>query len=174
MDTRWSKAIGAAQVDPRNPNAALIGLAEVQRQFITNLEFTAGMATKYCTGPLTGDDTHLHLAAGYEPGRRFHAAEVIRLADAKKVHLGHVHRADARWRLYAFADAVDPAQPRLPAEQADGLPRRSELARGEVHPRGVGRRLGLRRARRRAATAPLNLRHLRDHPLRRAADDARR
>jgi phenol 2-monooxygenase len=111
MDTRWSKAIGAAQVDPSNPRAALIGLAEVQRQFITNLDFTAGLATNYDTGPLTGDDTHLHLAAGYEPGRRFHSAEVIRLSDAKKVHLGHVHRADGRWRLYAFADAVDPRNP---------------------------------------------------------------
>ena len=110
-DKRWSKAIGAAQVDPSNPRAALIGLAEVQRQFITNLDFTAGLATNYDTGPLTGDDTHLNLAGGYEPGRRFHSAEVIRLSDAKRDHLGHVHRADGRWRLYAFADAVDPRNP---------------------------------------------------------------
>jgi phenol 2-monooxygenase len=111
MDTRWSKAIGAAQVDPSNPEAALIGLAEVQRQFITNLDFTAGLATNYDAGPLTGDNRHLHLAAGYEPGRRFHSAEVVRLSDAKRVHLGHVHRADGRWRFYAFADAVDPRNP---------------------------------------------------------------
>ena len=111
MDTRWSKAIGAAQVDPSNPQAALIGLAEVQRQFVTNLDFTAGMATNYDVGPLTGENTYLHLATGYEPGRRFHSAEVVRLSDAKRLHLGHVHRADARWRLYAFADAVDPRNP---------------------------------------------------------------
>ncbi|MBV9922817.1 MAG: FAD-dependent monooxygenase [Pseudonocardia sp.] len=111
LDKRWSKAIGDAQIDPSNPAAALIGLAEVQRQFVTNLEFTAGLATNYHTGPLTGESTHRHLADGYEPGRRFHSAEVIRLSDAKKDHLGHVHRADARWRLYAFADAVDPRNP---------------------------------------------------------------
>jgi len=86
-------------------------LAEVQRQFITNLDFTAGLATNYDPGPLTGDDTYLHLAGGYEPGRRFHSAEVIRLSDGKRDHLGHVHRADGRWRLYAFADAVDPRNP---------------------------------------------------------------
>jgi hypothetical protein len=57
-DKRWSKAIGAAQVDPSNPHVALIGMAEVQRQFITNLDFTAGMATNYDPGPLIGD-THL-------------------------------------------------------------------------------------------------------------------
>jgi phenol 2-monooxygenase (NADPH) len=111
LDKRWSKAIGDAQIDPSNPAAALIGLAEVQRQFITNLDFTAGMATNYHTGPLTGDNSSLHLAAGYEPGRRFHSAEVLRLSDAKTDQLGHVHRADGRWRLYAFADAVDPRNP---------------------------------------------------------------
>ena len=30
---------------------------------------------------------------------------VIRVADAKRVELGHTHRADGRWRIYAFADA---------------------------------------------------------------------
>ena len=35
---------------------------------------------------------------------RFHSAPVVRLADAKPVHLGHVARADGAWRLYVFAD----------------------------------------------------------------------
>ncbi|EHA13633.1 FAD-dependent monooxygenase [Halomonas sp. HAL1] len=110
MDTRWSCAIGAAQ-DSDDPEAAMKGLAEVQRQFVTNSEFTAGFATHYTPGLLTGGDSHLHLATGFPPGRRFHSAEVIRLGDAKQVHLGHVHRADGRWRLYAFADMVDPRSP---------------------------------------------------------------
>jgi len=36
---------------------------------------------------------------------RFHSAPVIRLADAKPIQLGHVARADAAWRIYAFGDA---------------------------------------------------------------------
>jgi phenol 2-monooxygenase len=108
-DTRWSQAIGGVgRVDSDDPKVAMAAVAEVQRQFITNGEFTAGLATHYPPGLLTGDDAHLHLARGYPPGRRFKSAEVIRLGDAKRVHLGHVHRADGRWRLYAFADAVDP------------------------------------------------------------------
>ena len=39
---------------------------------------------------------------------RFHSAPVIRLADAKPMHLGHVVKADGRWRLFAFADAEHP------------------------------------------------------------------
>jgi phenol 2-monooxygenase len=41
----------------------------------------------------------------------FHSAPVIRLADAKPIHLGHTVKADGRWRLFAFADAEDPAAP---------------------------------------------------------------
>ena len=108
-DIRWSQAMGGAgRADADDPEAARAAFAEVQRQFITNGEFTAGLATHYPPGLLTGDDAHLHLARGYPPGRRFQSAEVIRLGDAKRVHLGHTHRADGRWRLYAFADAVDP------------------------------------------------------------------
>ena len=36
---------------------------------------------------------------------RFHSAPVVRVADAKPMHLGHVARADGAWRIYAFADA---------------------------------------------------------------------
>ena len=44
-------------------------------------------------------------------GMRFHSAPVIRLADAKPVQLGHVVKADGRWRIFAFAGAGDPAAP---------------------------------------------------------------
>ena len=42
---------------------------------------------------------------------RFHSAPVIRVADAKPVHLGHTVKADGRWRIFAFAGAEDPAAP---------------------------------------------------------------
>ena len=53
--------------------------------------------------------THQHLAKGLTIGMRFHSAPVIRLADAKPVHLGHVVKADGRWRIFAFAGRGDPA-----------------------------------------------------------------
>jgi phenol 2-monooxygenase len=39
---------------------------------------------------------------------RFHSAPVIRLSDAKPVHLGHTVEADGRWRVFAFSGAEDP------------------------------------------------------------------
>src|SRR5262249_12356626 len=54
---------------------------------------------------LAAEPTHQDLAKGYTIGMRFHSAPVVRLADAKPTQLGHVARADAAWRIYAFADA---------------------------------------------------------------------
>jgi phenol 2-monooxygenase len=42
-------------------------------------------------------------------GKRFHSARVIRLADAKPVHLGDTIKADGRWRLFAFSGGEDPS-----------------------------------------------------------------
>src|SRR5690606_9005766 len=67
--------------------------------------YTAGLATCYPSGPLIGTAEHQALAQGFTIGARFHSAPVIRVTDAKPLHLGHVHRADGAWRLYAFADA---------------------------------------------------------------------
>jgi phenol 2-monooxygenase len=47
------------------------------------------------------------LAQGFVVGQRFHSAPVIRLADAKPIHLGHVAKADGRFRIFAFAGAGD-------------------------------------------------------------------
>lgn len=83
--------------------------AVFQAYFQQHGRFTAGVATQYRPGLLTGPDTHQHLAKGFVLGMRFHSAPVVRVADGKPLHLGHVHRADGRFRLYAFADDRAPA-----------------------------------------------------------------
>ena len=65
------------------------------------------MGTRYQPSIICGQATHQHLATGFEIGTRFHSAPVVRLTDAKPLHLGHVGKADGRWRLYAFAGARD-------------------------------------------------------------------
>jgi phenol 2-monooxygenase len=54
---------------------------------------------------LTAEATYQALAKGFTIGMRFHSAPVVRVVDAKPMHLGHVARADGAWRIYAFADA---------------------------------------------------------------------
>ncbi|MBD8892520.1 FAD-binding monooxygenase [Roseibium litorale] len=80
-----------------------------QRYFIQHGRYTAGMSVVYTPSVLTGDKTWQSLARGFEVGARFHSAPVVRLADAKQIELGHVVKADARWRLFAFSPSDDPA-----------------------------------------------------------------
>lgn len=106
FDKRWSKTMSSPPKDPEHPERGGVDPAELQAQFMQSGRYTAGVATRYVpTTVLTADAAHQHLARGYAIGMRFHSAPVIRVADAKPVELGHVARADAAWRLYAFADA---------------------------------------------------------------------
>ena len=77
------------------------------RAFKENLEFTGGLAVKYEPSDLVAAPTHQGLATGFENGRRFHSAPVVRLADAMQMQLGHAAEADGRWRIYAFAGRND-------------------------------------------------------------------
>ncbi len=81
---------------------------EFQQYFIAQGRFTAGVATRYAPSMITAEPVFQELAEGFPIGMRLHSARVVRLADAKPVHLGHVARADGAWRLYIFADRADP------------------------------------------------------------------
>ena len=81
---------------------------EFQQYFIAQGRFTAGTATTYTPSMITAEAMFQHLATGLPVGMRFHSAPVVRLADAKPVHLGHAARADGAWRVYVFADRNDP------------------------------------------------------------------
>jgi phenol 2-monooxygenase (NADPH) len=98
FDKEWSSLLSAASspgsdVDP----------ATVQDYFVRHGRYTAGTATCYAPGLITGMTRHQHLAPGFQVGMRLHSAPVVRLADGKPMQLGHVIEADGRWRLMAFA-----------------------------------------------------------------------
>jgi phenol 2-monooxygenase len=101
-------AMFSARPKMSDDDAEGVDPAEFQRYFQQQGRFTAGVATRYQPGLLVGDGAHQHLATGFEIGTRFHSAPVVRIADAKPLHLGHVVVADGRWRLFAFADRAEP------------------------------------------------------------------
>lgn len=111
FDHRWSRVVGGLDVGGLAFDPATAGLPVVARAFINNLPFTCGLTIQYERSALTGAPTHQHLATGFEIGKRFHSAPVVRLADAKPMHLGHCIEADARLRLFLFAPAGDAGQP---------------------------------------------------------------
>ncbi|MEP3279018.1 MAG: FAD-dependent monooxygenase [Stappiaceae bacterium] len=85
--------------------------AEFQRYFAKHARYTAGVETRYDPSIITGSGQYQDLAQGFQTGMRFHSAPVIRLADAKPVHLAHTIKADGRWRLFAFAGEGDAGEP---------------------------------------------------------------
>ena len=84
---------------------------QFQDYFVRQSRFTAGTATHYKPSVITGESTYQELARGFMVGMRFHSAPVIRMSDAKRIHLGHIARADGRWRIFAFADGQMPSAP---------------------------------------------------------------
>jgi hypothetical protein len=104
FDREWAKMFsdrakegGGEGVDPK----------EFQRYFEQHGRFTAGLGTRYKPSLIVGDGAHQVLATGLGIGERFHSAPVLRITDARPLHLGHVGKADGRWRLYVFAGAQD-------------------------------------------------------------------
>ncbi|KAK6434996.1 hypothetical protein LTR95_008820 [Oleoguttula sp. CCFEE 5521] len=80
-----------------------------QEYFTRQGRFMAGVETTYKPSLATSSSTkHQHLASGFEIGTRFHSAQVLRLADAKLVQLGHVMEADGRWRIVLFGSTQSP------------------------------------------------------------------
>lgn len=83
--------------------------------YVKTFEFPAGFMTQYEPSLIIGEPTHQALAEGFPVGKRFKSRPVIRVSDANPVQLGHLHRADGRWRVYAFADGGFGSTPALDA-----------------------------------------------------------
>lgn len=108
FDREFSSLFSARARNATEPESALPAPEQFQRYFVAQGRFTAGVATRYAPSMITAKSTFQHLAEGFPIGMRFHSAPVIRLADAKPVHLGHVARADGAWRIYVFSDQHHP------------------------------------------------------------------
>ena len=112
FDREWAKMFSDRPKEGGSSETEGVDPKEFQKYFVRHGRFTAGMGTHYRPSSICGETTHQHLAEGFTIGKRFHSAPVIRVTDARQVHLGHAGKADGRWRLYAFAGAEDPASPR--------------------------------------------------------------
>ncbi|WP_025132680.1 FAD-dependent monooxygenase [Leucobacter sp. PH1c] len=98
FDKEWSTLMAKKPEEFDSPS-------QLEEFYVQTAEFPAGFMTEYTESMLTGDAEHQALASGFPIGKRFKSVRTTRVADAVDVHLGHHHRADGRFRVYAFADA---------------------------------------------------------------------
>lgn len=101
FDKEWSDMLARPADSWEDPE-------ELERYYVSTFEFPAGFMTQYAPSMITMDARHQDLAKGYPIGKRFKSAEVIRRADNRWRHIGHLHEADGRWRVYVFADSAAP------------------------------------------------------------------
>ena len=97
FDKQWSTLMAKKPEELADP-------AELADFYVRTTEFLFGFMTQYPPSMLVAEPVHQALATGFPVGKRFKSARVVRVADANPLHLGHEHRADGRWRVYAFAD----------------------------------------------------------------------
>lgn len=98
FDKQWSSLMAKKPEEFSNR-------AELADFYVQTTEFLFGFMTQYPPSMLVAEPAHQDLATGFPVGKRFKSAPVVRVADSNPRHLGHEHRADGRWRVYAFADA---------------------------------------------------------------------
>ncbi len=103
FDKEWSTLMATPTAELPDPNY-------LEDFYMKTAEFPNGFMTEYTPSLITGTTDHQNLAKGFPVGKRFKSARVNRVSDAFPLHLGHQHKADGRWRFYAFADSPAPGQ----------------------------------------------------------------
>jgi len=102
FDRDMARLFSARQESPANADPKAF-----EHYFIMHGRYTAGVEVTYGPSSLIGSGQGQHLAEGLPVGKRFHSAPVIRLSDAKPMHLAHTIKADGRWRVLLLAPADD-------------------------------------------------------------------
>ena len=119
FDKQWSTLMAKKPEEFENPS-------ELEDFYVRTAEFPAGFMTQYTPSMIVGEAVNQDLATGFPIGKRFKSAPAERVADGNPVHLGHHHRADGRWRVYAFADAPAAGEPSALADWATWMAESSD------------------------------------------------
>lgn len=98
FDLEWSTLMAKKPEEFSSPD-------EVAEFYVRTAEFPAGFMTEYEPSIVVSTNAKQHLATGFPLGKRFKSVNTVRVCDAVPIHIGHHHRADGRFRIYAFADA---------------------------------------------------------------------
>ena len=114
FDKEWSTLMAKKPEEFENPS-------DLEDFYVSTAEFPAGFMTEYTPSMLIGEAKHQGLASGFPIGKRFKSAPVMRVSDTNPVQLGHLAKADGRWRIYVFADAAQAGEASAVASLADWL-----------------------------------------------------
>ena len=107
LDKDFAKLV--AGNEGRNNNLMQHSSKDIKRYFEKQTGFIAGTSIQYDSSFITKSNSkYQNLTNGFKIGQRFHSHKVKRLADGRILHLGHINKADIRWRLFIFCNNSNP------------------------------------------------------------------
>ena len=107
-DRELSKLVATRPSADDTSEKARIDTAEIEAFMKRQSGFVSGTSIEYFPSYICTGQEHQHLAPGFKIGQRFHSAIASRVADGRPQQLGHLVKADGRWRLFIFGGAQDP------------------------------------------------------------------
>lgn len=107
-DRQMSALVATSPSAKKGEGQAKTSTADIEEFIAKQNGFIAGTSIGYDTSFISTGEEHQNLASGFIIGQRFHSAEAIRVADGRPQHLGHLNKADGRWRIFIFGNQQSP------------------------------------------------------------------
>ncbi len=107
-DKELSKLVATRPTAGDGSQKAKVDTAKIEAFMKRQSGFVSGTSIEYFPSYICTGQENQQLATGYKIGQRFHSAEAARVADGRSQHLGHLVKADGRWRIFLFGDNQDP------------------------------------------------------------------
>ena len=109
-DKELSRIVATRPIAGDGSAKAEVDTAKIEAFMKRQSGFVSGTSIEYFPSYICTAQENQDLATGYKIGQRFHSAEANRIADGGIQHLGHLVKADGRWRIFVFGGAQDPTQ----------------------------------------------------------------
>lgn len=109
-DKQLSKLVATRPTSDNDAPEAKTNTADIEKFMARQNGFVAGTAIEYYPSYICTGVENQHLAAGFKIGQRFHSAQAIRVGDGDRQHLGHLNKADGRWRIFIFGNKQNPTK----------------------------------------------------------------
>ena len=107
-DAEMSKLVATKPLADQDAAKTRTDTGEIAKFVARQNGFIAGTSIQYDPSYLCTGQENQHLAKGLYIGQRFHSAEAIRVSDGGRQHLGHLNKADGRWRVFIFGNTQNP------------------------------------------------------------------
>ncbi|MGO3346092.1 MAG: FAD-dependent monooxygenase [Marinomonas sp.] len=107
-DRELSKLVATRPAAGDSTNQSTVDTAKIEEFMKRQCGFVSGASIEYYPSYLCTGQENQGLATGFKIGQRFHSVQAQRTADGRIQHLGHLVKADGRWRLFVFGGEQSP------------------------------------------------------------------